>query len=51
MLLFSMNVDKNKFSIIVYTLVYVSYVVLRLRKYIISKMKLSENMAMAKVKA
>lgn len=50
MLLFSMNVDKNKFSIIVYTLVYVSYVVLRLRKYIISKMKLSENMAMAKAK-
>ena len=47
MLLFSMNVEKNRLSIIVYTLVYVSYVVLRLRKYIISRQKLSDRKVLA----
>ncbi|KXB43632.1 hypothetical protein HMPREF3188_01414 [Tissierellia bacterium KA00581] len=43
MLLFSMNVEKNKLSILVYTFVYVCYVVLRLRKYILSKLNRKKN--------
>lgn len=39
MLLFSLDVKKNMISIIAYTLVYVAYTVLRLRKYIITKNK------------
>lgn len=39
LLLFSLDVEKNKVSIITYTLIYVSYGVLRLRKYVLSRMR------------
>lgn len=37
MLLFSLDVEKNFLSIIIYTLIYVTYVVLRIDKYLVTK--------------
>ena len=48
MVLFSMDVEKNKFSIVVYTLVYVTYLVLRLRKYALSGIREEKRIIKAK---
>ena len=48
MVLFSLDVEKHKISIIAYTLVYVAYAVLRLRKYAMTKAKKKQALERAK---
>lgn len=47
MLLFSMNPEKNRLSIVIYTLVYVTYIVLRLKKALLAYLQRREACAQA----